>query len=229
MSSTKVAWLSAPMSSSSSGAAQLGFDFGDLFGGVGVAVALEGDHVAAFAVEDAAEVAPAADGPVHRVGGNSQDVFDLFHQIEGVAGFAVEFVDEGEDGDVAQGAHLEQLDGLGLDALGAVDDHDHRVGRHERAVGVFRKVLVAGGVKDVDAFALVGELQHRRGDRNAAFGLDVHPVGHGVLRGALALHGAGGLDAARVEQELFGQGRFAGVGVRDDRERAARGDLIRQA
>jgi hypothetical protein len=138
-----------------------------------VAVALEGDHVARLAVEHAAEVAAAADGPVHGVGADAQDVFDLFHEVEGVAGFVVELVDEREDGDVAQGAHLEQLDGLGLDALGAVDDHDRGVGRHERAVGVFRKVLVAGGVKDVDAFALVGELQHRRGDRNAALGFSM--------------------------------------------------------
>ena len=43
---------------------------------------------------------------------------------KGVAGFAVHLVDEGKDGDVAQGAHFEQLDGLGLDALCGVDDHD---------------------------------------------------------------------------------------------------------
>ena len=46
---------------------------------------------------------------------------------------------------------LEQLDGLGLDALGGVDDHDGGVGSHERTVGILGEVLVAGGVEDVHA------------------------------------------------------------------------------
>ena len=45
------------------------------------------------------------------------------------------------------------------------------------AVGVLREVLVAGGVQDVDAEALVLELHHGGGDGDAPLLLDLHPVG----------------------------------------------------
>ena len=119
---------------------------------------------------------------------------------------------------MAHGADLEELAGLRLDALGRVDDHDGAVGRHQRAVGVLREILVAGGVEDVDAVALVLELHDRRGDGNTALLLQLHPVGDRVTGRGLALDGAGQLDRAAVEQQLLRQGRFAGVGVRNDRE-----------
>ena len=43
--------------------------------------------------------------------------------------------------------------------------------------------------------------------------------------GLAAAHGAGQLDRAGVEQQLLGQRRLAGVGVRDDRERPPPRDL----
>ena len=59
----------------------------------------------------------------------------------------------------------------------------------------------------------------------AALLLQLHPVGGG---GALVLargDGAGELDGAAVEEELLGERGLAGVGVRDDGERAAFGDF----
>ena len=127
---------------------------------------------------------------------------------------------------MAQGADLEQLDGLGLNALGGVDDHDRRVRCHQGAVGILREVLMARGVQNVHALACVVELQHRRGDRDAALFLDVHPVGHGVLCALLALDRACLIDGSAVQQQLFGQRRFAGVGVADDRKRPAALDFF---
>ena len=141
----------------------------------------------------------------------------------------VELVDEGEDRDVAQGAHAEQLLGLRLDALCSVNHHDCRVGSHERAVRVLGKVLVTRGVEDVDANTVVIELQNRGGDGNAARLLDVHPVGHRMLGRALALDRAGRLNAARVQQELLGKGGLTCVGVRNDGKSATRGDFVGQA
>ena len=80
---------------------------------------------------------------------------------------------------------------------------------------------MARRVEDVDAFALVGELEHRGCDGDAALLLDVHPIGDSMARAALALHGAGGLNASRIQQKLLGQRRLAGVRMRDDRECAA--------
>ena len=141
----------------------------------------------------------------------------------------VELVHKSEDGNVTQCADLKELFGLGLDALGAVDDHDRGVGGHKGTVGILREVLVAGGIEDVDTGAVVGELQHRGGNRNTALLLDVHPVRDGMLGRALALNRAGGLNAAGIEQQLLGKRGLTGVRVADDRECAARRDFIRQA
>ena len=209
--------------------AQLGLDLGDLLGGVGVAVALKGNDATSLTIEHAAEVAAAADRPVHGIRIDAQNVLDLFHELKRVASLVVELVHKGKDGNVTQRADLKELFGLGLDALGAVDDHDRGVGGHKGTVGILRKVLVAGGIEDVDAGAVVGELQHRGGDGDTALLLDIHPVRDGMLGRALALDRAGSLDAAGIEQQLLGKRGLTGVRVADDRECAARRDFIRQA
>ena len=209
--------------------AQFGFDFLDLLRGVAAAGALECQHLACCAVEYAAERLAVADGPVHGIGVDAQHRFDFLHEVERVARFAVHLVHEREDGDMAQRADFEQLLRLGLDALCAIDDHDGGVRGHERAVRILGEILVAGRIEDVHAAAVVFELQYGRCDGDAACLLDVHPVGHGMLRAALALHGTGRLDAAAVQQQLLGQRRFARVGVGDDGERPAGGYLVGQA
>ena len=209
--------------------AQLGLDLGDLLGGVGVTVALKGNDATGLTVEHAAEVATTADRPVHGIRIDTQDVLDLFHELKRIASLVVELIHKGEDGNVAQRTDLKELFGLGLDALGAVDDHDCGVGGHKGTVGILREVLVAGGIGDVDAGAVVGELQHRGGNGNTALLLDVHPVRDGMLGRALALDRAGSLDAAGIEQQLLGKRGLTGVRVADNRERAARRDFIRQA
>ena len=116
---------------------------------------------------------------------------------------------------------FEQLDGLLFDALGRVDHHQRRVDRGQHAVGVFREILVARRVEQVDHMLAVLELHHRAGDRDAALLFDLHPVG-GRMAAALArLDGAGQLDRAGEQQQLFGQRGLAGVRVGDDAEGAA--------
>ena len=211
------------------GVAQLGLDLGDLLGGIGVAVALKGDNATGLTVEHAAEIATAANRPVHGIRIDAQDILDLFHELKRIASLVVELVHKGEDGNVAQGTDLKELFGLGLDALGAVDDHDRGVGGHKGTVGILREVLVAGGIEDVDAGAVVGELQNRGSNGDTALLLDVHPVRDGMLGRALALDRAGSLDAAGIEQQFLGKRGLTGVRVADDRECAARRDFIRQA
>ena len=95
------------------------------------------------------------------------------------------------------------------------------IDRRQRAVGVVGEILVAGRVEQVEDVVAIFEGHHRGDDRDAALALDLHPVGarlHAVL---LGLHLAGELDRAAEQQQLFGQRRLAGVGVRDDREGAA--------
>ena len=190
----------------------------DLGGGgcLGVGVGGEMDHLPILPVVDALELLATADGPVHGVGVQTQLLLQFLAQLKGVPGLPVHLVDEGEDGDVPHGAYLEQLSGLGLHALGRVDDHDGGVGGHQGAVGVLREVLVARGVQDVDAVALILELHYRGGNGNAALLLNLHPVGGGRPGVLLALHLAGLGDGPAVEQELLRQCGLARIGMGDD-------------
>ena len=129
----------------------------------------------------------------------------------------------------AQRADAKELNGLRLHALRTIDHHDGGVGGHERTVRIFRKVLVAGGVQDIHAAAIVGELQHRRSHRDAALLLDLHPVGDRVLGTALPLYRTCRLDGAGIEEELLGKCGLARVRVRDDGEGASRSDLFGDA
>ena len=66
----------------------------------------------------------------------------------------VQLVDEGHDRGVAQAADFQQLLGLALHPLDRVDDHQDRVDGGQHPVGVLGKVVVAGGVQQVDLEAL---------------------------------------------------------------------------
>jgi hypothetical protein len=109
---------------------------------------------------------------------------------------------------------------LRLDALGGVDHHDRAVDRGQGPVGVFREVLVAGRVEQVEEDSGPLEGHHRRGHRNPALLLDRHPVGTGSAAVAARPDLPGLVDRARGVEELFGQGRLAGVRMGDDREGA---------
>ena len=163
------------------------------------------------------KLSAAADGPVHGVGGNAQLPLHLLTQLQRIPGLPVHLVHKGKNGDVPQGTDLEELPGLGLHALGPVNDHHSAVSGHKGAVGILGKVLMAGGVQNIDAEAVVAELHHRRGNRDTALLFDLHPVGGGGP-GALALDLTGLGDSPAVEQEFLRQCSFTGVRVRNDGE-----------
>ena len=177
-------------------------------------------HAAIDDVVGAEEVAATTDRPGHRRGVERQRLFDLVQQFERIAALAVHLVDEGDDRNVAQPAHLEQLSRPRLDTLGGVDHHDRGIDCRERAIGVFGKVLVARRIQQVEHQALEFERHHRRHDRDAALALDLHPVGTGIAPLALGLDLPCQIDGAAEQQELFGQRGLAGVGVGNDRKRA---------
>ena len=62
-------------------------------------------------------------GPGHRRATNFQYFFYLIHQIDGVAAFAVEFINKGNDRCIPQSTYIHQFDSAFLDSLGAVDHH----------------------------------------------------------------------------------------------------------
>ena len=187
--------------------------------------AIHQHHAVVEHVIAAAEMAAHADRPGGRGHVQRQGLFDLVDQLQRVAGLAVHLVDEGDDRHVAQAADLEQLAGLFLDTLRGVDDHDRAVDRGQRAVGVFREILVARRVEQVEGEAVMLEAHHRGRHRNAALALHLQPVRARTPLLAARLHRTGHLDGAGEQQQLLGQRGLAGVGMRDDREGAATRDL----
>ena len=187
--------------------------------------ALEEVHLPRAAVEHPAEAGAVAERPNHGRGLQAEHGLKLVEQLERVARRPVALVHEREDRHAATAADLEELARLGLHALRGVDHHERGVDGGEDAVGVLGKVLVAGGVEQVDGVAAVIELEDGGTDRDAALFLEFHPVGGG---GALVFargDGTGEMDGVAVKEELLGQRRLARVGVGDDREGAAAGDF----
>ena len=177
-------------------------------------------------VEDAEIIAVDADGPIHGISANAEDVLNLVDEVERDFAVTVELIDEGEDRNAALTADFEEFLGLRLNAFGGVDDHDGAVDRHQRAISVFAEILMPRRVEDIDAAAVVIELQDGAGDGNAALLLDLHPIADGVALSLASFDRAGEVYGAAVEQEFFCESGFTGVGVRDDGESSAPIDFI---
>ena len=190
-------------------------DLGPVFIGIAVPHRIVGKMISAT------EAFAAADRPGHRRGVERQLLLDLVENFERIARLAVHLVDEGDDRDVAQPAHLEQLQRARLDALGGVDHHHGGVHRRQRAIGVVGEVFMARRVEQVEDMVAIFERHHGSDDRDAALALDLHPVRARLDLVALGLHFAGELDRAAEEKQLLGQRRLARVRVRNDRECAA--------
>lgn len=167
-----------------------------------------------------------ADRPGDRRGIQRQLLFHLVEDLEGIAAFAIHLVDEGDDRDIAHAADFEELQRARLDALGGIDDHDGGVDGGQRAIGVVGEILVTRRVEDVEDIVVIFEGHHRGDDGDAAFALDLHPVGarlHAIL---LRLDFAGKLNGAAEQQQLFGERRLTRVRVGDNSECAAAGDRL---
>ena len=82
------------------------------------------------------------------------------------------------------------------------------------------------GVEQIDHALAVGELHHRAGDRNAALLFELHPVGGGMPRGLPGADFTGDLNRAAEPQQFFSQRGFTGIGVGNDGEGTAAGELF---
>ena len=173
----------------------------------------KGKNLPLFPVINAFKVLPAANGPVHGIGANAELVLQFLHQLIRTARLSVKLVDKGKDRNVAHRTDLKQLSRLRLNSLGRVDDHDSRVRCHQCAVGILRKILVAGGIQNVDAVAFIFKLHNGRGDRNTSLLFQLHPVRNGMTGCCFPLDGACQLDRPTVEQKFFRQRCLAGIRV----------------
>ena len=81
------------------------------------------------------------------------------------------------------------------------------------------------GVEKIEDAVAVGELQNSGGNGDAALAFHLHPVRGGGATIATSLHSATGLNGARIEKELLGEGGFARVRVRNDGKGTPRGSF----
>src|SRR5690606_21209274 len=137
----------------------------------------------------------------------------------------VAFVDEREDGHAPPATYREQLARLLLHTLPVVEQHDRTFRCDQRAIRVFREVLVTGRVEKVQPAAGKVELEHARRHRDAALTLERHPVRRRMPRRSPRLHGPGEVDGAAVQQQLLRERGLACVRMTDDREGATPTDL----
>ena len=183
------------------------------------------EQVLPMDVVNASEAFGAPDRPVHRCRGNTERPLEIVEELQRIARGSIELVDERENRQSMAAADLEQLARLILDPIRRVDHHHHTVGGNQRAVRVLAEVLVARRVEQRHPPAFELEFERRRRDRNAALLLERHPVGGRMTPRLAPANGAGQLDCAGIKEQLLGQRRLAGVGVRNDRERASSSDL----
>ncbi len=154
--------------------------------------------------------------------GDGEDVFELLATFVDVGSGEVDFVEDGDDGEVLVEGEVDVGHGLGLDALGGVDDEDGAFAGGEGAGDLVGEVDVSGGVEEVKFVGLpvFGFIEHGDGvgfDGDAFFSLEVHGVEELGLGFALG-------DGLGVFEEAIRQGGFTMIDVGDDGEVAGEFD-----
>ena len=167
-----------------------------------------------------------ANRPSHRCTADVEHLLDFVHQLDRIPALTIELVDKGHDWRGSQPAHIHELLGAGLYALGHIDDHQGGIHCCQGAIGVLGEVLVPRRVQQVHDPVAIRELHDRGGDRDATLLLHCHPVRGGMTRSFAPLHGSSQLNGTAEQQQLFGQRGLAGIWVRDNREGTPARDLV---
>ena len=142
---------------------------------------------------------------------DAEDLLDLVLDPLGVGRRQVDLVDRGHDLEVGLDGLVAGGEGLGLDALGGVDQEDGALAGGQRARHLVAEVDVAGRVDEVDGVALPRQAHVLGLDGDAPLPLEVHRV-------EVLLAHVAGVDRPRQLEDAVGQGGLAVVDVADDRQ-----------
>ena len=192
------------------GVGELGGDLALLLLGAEVVEVVDRAH--RDEVDDAGEVALDADRQLDRHGVRAEAVDHRLHAALEVGADAIHLVDVGDPRDVVLVGLTPHRLRLRLDAGDRVEQRDRAVEHAQRALDLDGEVDVPGRVDDVDPVAVPLAGGRRRGDRDAALLLLLHPV----HRGRALVHLADLVGAAGVVEDALGRRRLAGVDVRHD-------------
>ena len=179
------------------------------------------------AVDQTTKVTRDTDRPVQRGGTQTDALLDLVQELQRFTAGPIPLVDERDHGHLAGPTHVEELQGLDLQPLGRVQEHDRAVHGGQHTIGVLREVGVARGVQQVEDVVVVGDTQRGRRDGDTAVLLHLHPVGGHSLAVTLAVHGPRRGDRRGVQRQRLGQRGLTGVRVGDDGEGPTTSGLLR--
>ena len=110
------------------------------------------------------------------LGGDAEHPLDLGCVAVGLGGGEVDLVQGGDDLEVVLEGQVAVGEGLGLDALGGVDEEDHALAGGQRAAHLVAEVDVARRVDEVQGVALPRHPHVLGLDGDAPLPLDVHRV-----------------------------------------------------
>ena len=127
---------------------------------------------------------------------------------------------------VAHTAHLHQLKGLALYPFGSVYYNNYAVDCRQCAVGIFGKILMAGGVEDINPQLFVIECHYRCGYGDSPLFFDFHEVGGGRFLDFIRFYGSRNMNSAAKQQQFFGEGGFPGIGVGNNGKRPPAVNLL---
>ena len=162
------------------------------------------------------KLSAAAYRPVDRIGSYAEFLFQLFHQLIRISGFAVHLVDKGKYRNMPHGADSEKLPRLRFYTLGSIQHHNSRIRCHQCTVSILRKILMARCIQNIDAVSFIFKLQNRTGNGYSALLLKIHPVRNSMPAGSFSFNGTGCLDCSSIQQQFFCECGFSCVRVRDD-------------
>ena len=111
-----------------------------------------------------------------RLGRDAEHLLDLVGVAVGVGGRQVDLVEGGDDLEVVLEGQVAVGEGLGLDALGGVDEEHRALAGGQAAAHLVGEVDVAGRVDEVEDVALPVEADRLELDGDAPLPLDVHRV-----------------------------------------------------
>ena len=173
-----------------------------------------------LAVKNTAKIRTVTQRPIHWVSLDSQHTLQFVEQLKGISGRAVQLVHERKNRNASLPANLEQLAGLTLNAFSGVDDHHGRIHRRKHPVSILREIFMTRSIQQIHAKTAVIKLEHSGADGNSALALQLHPVGRSGALVFARRDRTRQLHCPAIKQELFSQGRLAGVRMLNNRKRS---------
>ena len=152
------------------------------------------------------------DGELQRHRRGFQDLLDFLERLGEVGPLPVHLVDEDQPGKLVLIGRVPHFLGAHLDAVHRVHHHDGRVAHVERRPGVRQKVVVAGGVGQINR--ILFPLVMVKGAGNGNLALDL--FGLVIQDGTAVIYFSQPGGGPRPEEEGLGQGGLAATAVADE-------------